>query len=124
MNWGQQAIANGNSVSQLGADIALASAIASLFGLPAEPGIALGGDIAGVGAVVTVIGSLTEYLGGILAGNANAIGNGYLSGIISLLEGIITDVTTAKYGLNGLPSFVQDPLDAVIEEGSSGAPCL
>ncbi len=52
----------GGETARAGADVAVGSAVLSAVGIPAEPGIVLGGGVAGIGAVETFAGSASEYL--------------------------------------------------------------
>lgn len=72
--------------SRSGADFALASAVASAVGLPAEPGIVVGGGVSVVGGVSGLIGSASQFVGDWLSSNPSASASGYLSGTLGYVE--------------------------------------
>jgi hypothetical protein len=117
---GQWANNFGNSTSQAGSGLAIFSAVASAFGAPAEPGILLGGGIAAVGGTVSLVGSAARYVGGFLSGNSAESGQGFLGGTLGFVEGTVFDLTTARFGLPGLPPGIADPADSITNAGTAG----
>ena len=100
-------------------DVAVGSAVASAVGIPAEPGIVLGGGVAAVGGGESLIGSGLQYLGGIMSQNPGAAGRGFFGLILGPVEGAAFG-PTARFGLPGLPSGIPDPADAISAAGTSG----
>jgi len=110
----------GHKTATAGADVAVVSTVASAVGIPAEPGIVLGGGVAALGGGESLIGSGFQYLGGIMSQNSGAAGQGFIGMTFGTVEGAAFG-PLAKFGLPGLPSGIPDPVDAVSAAATSGS---
>lgn len=75
--------------------------------------------MAAVGSVMSLTGSISQYVGGLMSANSSAAGAGFMGIMQNLIEGPAF-AATAGWGLPGLPTGVPDPLDDMVSAASSG----
>jgi len=117
---GQWLSSLGGKTARAGADVAVGSAVLSAVGVPAEPGIVVGGGVVALGGGESFLGSLAQYAGGLMSQNSGAAGQGFIGMTFGTVEGAAFG-PLAQFGLPGLPSGIPDPVDAASAAAASGS---